>query len=72
MLIIRHRIIDEFIRVLSDCVAEDTLSKVEESCFIKLICNESTDIGVKSQLAVFAQVVYKGQSMPFFLRLIEM
>ena len=51
MLIIRHRIIDEFIEVLSDYVAEDTLSKLEESCFIGLTCDESTDIGVKSQLA---------------------
>ena len=67
-----HRIIDEFVEVLSDCVAEDTLSKINESSFIGLMCDESTDVGVKSQLAVFVQVVYKGESMPFFLRLSEM
>ena len=67
-----HRIIDEFVQVLSDCVAEGTLSKIEESSFIGLMCDKSTDVGVKSQLAMFAQVVYKGESMPFFLRLTEM
>ena len=38
------------------------------------MCDESTDVhvGVKSQLAIFAQVVYKGESMPFFLRLTKM
>ena len=38
-----HRIIDEFVEVLSDCVAEDTLSKINESSFVELMCDENTD-----------------------------
>ena len=60
-----HKIIDEFVQVLSDCVAEDTLSKIEESSFIGLMCDESTDVGVKIQLAMFTQVTTRGSQCLF-------
>ena len=66
-----HRIINEFVHVLSACVEEDTLTKVKSSQFMGTLCDESTDVGACSQLAMFVQIVYKGKSGPYFLKLVQ-
>lgn len=67
-----HRIIDEFLAVLSDCVERDLLSQVKASPAIGILCDESTDISNLKQLVVFVRFLVKGLSRTCFLKMVDL
>ena len=56
-----HRMIDEFLLILSDCVEKDVLSKVKASPAVGILCDESTDVSNLKQLVVFVRYLIKGK-----------
>ena len=67
-----HRMIDEFLTVLSDCVERDVLSKVRASPAVGILCDESTDVANLKQLVVFARFVIEGKSHTSFLKMVDL
>ena len=57
-----HRMIDEVLSILSDCVEKDVLSKVRVSPVLGILCDESTDVANLEQLVVFVRYLIKGMS----------
>ena len=62
-----HRIIDEFIDVLSTCVQNDILCQISDSPVVGLLCDESTDTSNLKQLVIFVRVLVKGEAQTHFL-----
>ena len=67
-----HRMIDEFLTVLSDCVEQDLLSKVKASPAVGILCDESTDIANLKQLVVFVHFLVKEKSHSSILKMIDL
>ena len=65
-----HRIIDEWLEVLSDIIEEDVLATVHKSPAIGLMCDESTDISVTKELILYARILSCGEAQAHFLKLI--
>ena len=66
-----HRIIDEFLVVLSDLVEQDILSKVAVSPAVGILCEKSTDVSNLKQLAVYVRFVLNGKAKTRFLKIID-
>ena len=47
----------EFIEALSSTIRHKIMGKIESSPFVSILCDESTDIGVKKKLSVYVKVV---------------
>ena len=52
-----HRMIDEWLQVLSDIIEEDVLTAVHHSSATGLMCDESTDISVTKELILYAYIL---------------
>ena len=61
-----HRIIDEFLNVLSTCVENDILSQIRNSPVVGLLCDESTHASNLKQLVIFICILVKGQAQTHF------
>ena len=66
-----HRIIEEWLKVLSDIIEEDVLDQVHKSPAIGLMCDESTDISVTKELILYARILSCGEVRAHFLKLIN-
>ena len=66
-----HRIIDEFVTVLSECAERELLSKVRASPSVGILCDESTDSANIKQLVVFVKYVFKGKPCTSFLQMVD-
>ena len=67
-----HRMRDEFVTVLSDCVEQDLLSKAKASAALGILCDESTDVANLKQLLVFICFLVKGVSHTCFLKMVDL
>ena len=67
-----HRMIDEFVAVLSDCVERELLSKVRASPSVGILCDESTDSANIKQLVVFVRYIFKGKPYTSFLEMVDL
>ena len=65
-----HRIIDERLKVLSDTIEENVLAIVRRSPAIGLMCDESTDISVTSELILYVCILLGREVQAHFLKLI--
>ena len=63
-----HRMIDELLGVLSDCVELDILHRVRASPAVGLLCDESTDLANLKQLVIFTRFLFDGQAHTRFLK----
>ena len=63
-----HRMIDEFLSILSDCVEKDVLSKVKASPAVGILCDESTDVSNLKQMVVFVRYLIKGKPCTSFVK----
>ena len=66
-----HRMIDEFVAVLSECVEQQLLSKVRASPAIGILCDESTDSANMKQLVVFVRYLFEGKPYTSFLKVAD-
>ena len=66
-----HRIIGEWLDVMSKTIEENVLEKVHASPVVGLMADESTDISVTKELILYARVSYKGKVHVCFLKLIH-
>ena len=60
-----HRIIDEFLDVLSACVESDILRRCTDSSVVGLLCDESTDASNLKQLVIFVRALVAGLEHTF-------
>ena len=67
-----HRMIDEFVAVLSDCVERELLSKVRASPSVDILRDKSTDSANIKQLVVFVRYVFKGKPYTSFLQMVDL
>ena len=67
-----HRMIDEFVTILSDCVEQDLPSKAKASAALGILCDESTDIANLKKLVVFILFLVKGVSHTCFLKMVDL
>ena len=63
-----HRIIDEFLDVLSICVENDILCLISDTPVVGLLCDESTDTSNLKQLVIFIRILVEGQAQTHFLK----
>ena len=66
-----HRMIDEWLAILSGTIEEDLLNKIRISPAIGLMCDESTDISVTKELILYARIIACGKVSTHFLKLIH-
>lgn len=66
-----HRIIDEFLEVLSVCVENDILCQIRDSSVVGLLCDESTDTSNLKQLVIFIRILVEGKAQTHFLRIAD-
>ena len=64
-----HRMIDEWLAILSGTIEEDLLNKIRISPAIGLMCDESTDISVTKELILYARIIACGKVSTHFLKL---
>ena len=67
-----HRMIDEFVAVLSDCVERELLSKVRASPSVDILRDKSTDSANIKQLVVFVRYLFKGKPYTSFLQMVDL
>ena len=66
-----HRMIDEFVAVLSECVEQQLLSKVRASPAIGILCDESTDSANMKQLVMLVRYLFEGKPYTSFLKVAD-
>lgn len=66
-----HRIIDEFLDILSTCVENDILCQIRDSPAVGLLCDESTDTSNLKQLVIFIRILVKGRAQTHFLKIAD-
>ena len=66
-----HRIIDEFLDVLSICVENDILCLISDTPVVGLLCDESTDTSNLKQLVIFIRILVEGQAQTHFLKIAD-
>ena len=67
-----HRMIDEFLLVLSECVEKDILTKVTTSPALGILCDESTDVSNIKQLVIFVRYLDQGKPNTAFLKMVDL
>lgn len=66
-----HRIIGEWLDVMSQQIEQSVLEKVHGSRAMGLMVDESTDISVTKELSLYARVLFKDEVHAYFLKLIK-
>ena len=66
-----HRVIDKFLSVLSTCVEDSILSRVQASPVLSILCDESTDISNLKQLVVFCRFLDAGKPATCYLKVAD-
>ncbi len=67
-----HRIIDEFLTLMSSCVEKDILDKMQCSPAVSILCDESTDLANVKQLVIFSHFLFAGQFQSCFLKVTDL
>ena len=66
-----HRIISEWLGIMSQIIEQNILMTVRASPAIGLMADESTDISVTKDLILYARVLCRGDVRVFFLKIIK-
>ena len=66
-----HRLIDEWLAILSETIEEDMLNKIKLSPAIGFMRDESTDISVTKEPILYAHITASGKVSTHFLKLIH-
>ena len=66
-----HRLIDEWLAIMSNVIEEDLLKQIQLSPAIGLLCDESTDISVTKELILYARIIAEEIVSTHFLKLIH-
>ena len=66
-----HRIISEWLDVMSQQIGDDVLERVRGSPAIGLMVDESTDISTTKELSLYARALFNGEVKVYFLKLVK-
>ena len=66
-----HRIIGEWLDIMSQQIEQSVLEKVHGSPTMGLMVDESTDISITKELSLYARVLFKDEVHAYFLKLIK-